>query len=274
MPTVATVQGLDFRREKWGPVATGALRVAAYAAGKVPTETIVVSRELQRHFRESYDTETTYIPNGVDLAELGAGTPVEGLAPDRYILFLGRLVPEKHVHTLIDAYRASNLDVPLAIAGPSSHSDEYVAALHRQAEGADGVVFLGPRYGEEKSWLLRNARAFVQPSSIEGLPIALLEALASGAFPIVSDIPENLEPVTTSQGRLGLNFPVGDVSALADRLRTVVDLPSRRDEAERLRAHVSETYDWPRIAEQTEAVYIEAVGAGRRRRFGRTSTSR
>ncbi len=123
------------------------------------------------------------------------------LESDSYVLFLGRLVPEKHVHTLIRAYRQVPGSTPLVIAGPGSHSPEYVEELTRLAGEDDRVRMLGPRYGEEKAWLLHNAAAFVQPSSIEGLPIALLEALAAGCYPIVSSIPENLEPVTVEGER-------------------------------------------------------------------------
>ncbi len=106
--------------------------------------------------------------------------------------------------------------MPLVIAGPGTHSPDYVAEVARLADEDDRVRVLGPQYGREKAWLLHNARVFVQPSSIEGLPIALLEALAAGCFPVVSAIPENLEPVTVDGVQLGISFPVGDEAALAD----------------------------------------------------------
>jgi glycosyltransferase involved in cell wall biosynthesis len=265
LPTIATVQGLDFRREKWGPVASQVLRVGALAAAKVPTRTIVVSRELHRHFAETYGTSTTYIPNGVDTADLDERSPVEGLDADQYVLYLGRLVPEKHIHTLIDAHARSGLDIPLAIAGPSSHSDAYVSALRRQATGKKNVVFLGPRYGAEKAWLLANAAMFVQPSSIEGLPIALLEALACGTFPVTSDIPENLEPITTDDGTLGLSAPVGDADALGQRLREAFSLPDRQARAAALQRNVEATYNWPAIARKTHEVYLDALAVSNSR---------
>jgi glycosyltransferase involved in cell wall biosynthesis len=261
LPTIATVQGLDFRREKWGALASQVLKMGALAAARVPTRTIVVSRELRRHFAETYGTATTYIPNGVDTADLSERTPVDGLEADQFVLYLGRLVPEKHIHTLIDAHARSGLDVPLAIAGPSSHSDAYVSALREQAAGMQNVIFLGPRYGSEKAWLLANAGVFVQPSSIEGLPIALLEALACGTFPVTSNIPENLEPITTDDGTLGLHAPVGDADALGQRLREAFSLPDRHDRAAALQRNVETTYNWPAIARKTHEVYMDAVPA-------------
>ena len=263
VPTVATVQGLDWRREKWGPMASATLKLAARASAVFPSRTIVVSRELQRHYREAFGADCVYIPNGVDQSAGVAPSPVPGLEPDRFILFLGRLVPEKHVHTLIRSYRHSRTDVPLVVAGPSSHSPDYVARLEELARQDPRVRLIGPRYGGEKEWLLRNALAFVQPSSIEGLPIALLEALAAGRYPIVSKIPENLEPVTVDGRPLGLQVPVDDEEALARAIDAAIAAPDRNAVTAVLSRHVRASYDWKSIAEATEAVYRE-VTAGRR----------
>jgi glycosyltransferase involved in cell wall biosynthesis len=261
VPTVATVQGLDWRREKWGPGARVVLKIAARASAVFPSRTIVVSRDLERHFREHFDRDPVYIPNGVE-EPTDETIPVAGLDADRFVLFLGRLVPEKHVHTLIESYRHVNSDLPLVIAGPSSHSTEYVERLQQLAAGDPRVQFVGPRYGGEKAWLMRNARAFVQPSSIEGLPIALLEALEAGRFPIVSDIPPNLEAVTVGGERVGLQFPVGDVEALGAALQQAIDRADRDSVARRLNGHVRRAYDWNRIAEATEVVYRQAIALG------------
>ena len=266
MPVVATVQGLDYRRDKWNFAARTVLRLAARSAVALPTKTIVVSHELQRHYREDFGAQTTYIPNGVEVAS--GGTVVDDLEPDQFILSLGRLVPEKRIHTLIAAYRKVDTDVPLVIAGPDSHSPEYVRKLEALAAGDPRIRLIGPQYGEHKAWLMNNATAFVQASSIEGLPIALLEALGSGRFPIVSDIPENLEPVTLPSGeRLGLQVRVDDEDDLARALREVLVLDNRAAVGAALREHVLTEYDWPRLAAATETVYGEAIAAPRRRRL-------
>jgi glycosyltransferase involved in cell wall biosynthesis len=265
VPTVATVHGLDWRREKWGPVASAVLRTAARASAVFPTRTIVVSRELQRHFRDSFGAETVYVPNGVSLDTSSRGTPFDDLTPDGFVLFLGRLVPEKHVHTLISAYRRVKTDAPLVIAGPASHSPEYVDRLQKLAVGDPRVRLVGARYGDEKTWLLNNASAFVQPSSLEGLPIALLEALGSARFPIVSDIPENLEPVTLDTNEtLGLTVKVGSEEDLARAIQEALQRKDRELVGRRLREHVLRTYEWQRIGADTEGVYRDAVRTGRR----------
>jgi glycosyltransferase involved in cell wall biosynthesis len=255
VPVVVTIQGLDWRREKWGAGARAVLRLAARMAVVSPNRAIVVSRELERYYRDELDAVTSYIPNGVESEPPPAADTMLDLESDAYVLFLGRLVPEKHVHTLIRAYRQVPGSVPLVIAGPGSHSPEYVKDLARLAEADKRVRMLGPRYGEEKAWLLHNAAAFVQPSSIEGLPIALLEALSAGCFPVVSSIPENLEPVTVNGAPLGASFPVGDEAALAGVLSAVLERTDRRVTGEQLSEHVRREYDWSVIAARTEAIY-------------------
>src|SRR5215210_1029086 len=145
---VATVHALDWQRDKWGGPAAAVLRLGVRVAATVPHRTIVVSRHLQEVLRDRYGADTTYIPNGVDPTEFDARVPVPDLAPG-FVLFLGRLVPEKGVHTLIEAYRGTELAQPLVIAGPASHSDDYVREIKALAETDPRIRFIGPRFGAE-----------------------------------------------------------------------------------------------------------------------------
>jgi glycosyltransferase involved in cell wall biosynthesis len=256
---VATVQGLDWQREKWGGLASRVLRVGAYAAVTVPHETIVVSRALQRALRERYPCDPVYIPNGIDQSALEHGRAVADLVPGQFILFLGRLVPEKGVHTLMAAYGQLDTQVPLVVAGPDSHSEDYVDELRRLAAADPRIRLIGARYGDEKTWLLRNATVFVQPSTVEGLPIALLEAIACGRFTVVSDIPENTEVVTRGDHRHGRIFRTGDVGDLAAQLAAALANPNRHQEADACRREVLSEYSWPRLAADTERVYHRAL---------------
>jgi len=257
------VQGLDWQREKWGPLASGVLRVGAFAAATVPHETIVVSRALQRELRAQYPCDPVYIPNGIDESTLDDGKPIPDIAAGDFVLFLGRLVPEKGVHTLIDAYRRLDTATPLVIAGPQSHSRDYVEALRRLAANDSRIRMIGARYGAEKAWLLQNASVFVQPSTVEGLPIALLEAVAGGRYTIVSDIPENTEVVTSGERRHGLVFKTGDADELAKQLSKALANPRRQQEADECRREVLSEYAWPRLAADTERVYRRALSRTR-----------
>lgn len=272
VPTVVTVHGLDWRREKWGPVASAVLRVAAWMAGRVPNATIVVSRDLGAWYQGRKGVDVEYIPNGVngpETLELQGAPPPEGLVglvdvTKPFVLFLGRLVPEKQVLTLVEAFKLTELDAQLLVAGPSSHSDDYVREVEDASADDPRITLLGPRYDREKEWLLQNAAAFVQPSSVEGLPLALLEAISRGALPVVSAIGPNLEPVTERDGHVAVPVvKVGDREDLAAALIEALDRDWREHpEAgqSRLRESVQRRYSWPAVAAETEVVYRRASG--------------
>jgi glycosyltransferase involved in cell wall biosynthesis len=251
---VATVHALDWQRDKWGGPASAVLRLGARMAATVPDRTIVVSRALERELHDRYGASAAYIPNGVDTNQFDDTTPVDGVPPG-FVLFLGRLVPEKGVHTLIEAYGLTALDRPLVIAGPGSHSNDYVRQVRALAARDPRVLFVGPRFGAEKAWLMRNASALVQPSTVEGMPIVLLEALVCGLHPVVSDIPEHLEIVPAESGSV---FRAGDPRDLAAKLERALEQETPAPELPR---QVVEHYDWARIAAETERVYRQALRA-------------
>lgn len=262
---VVTVQGLDYRRGKWGPVAKAVLRLGAIASVRVPHATIVVSKTLQSEYRTLFGAETIYVPNGY--AELEAVPRREG---DRYALFLGRLVPEKGVHYLIKAFLAARPPGRLVIAGPSSHSDAYVQELRELADRERSIEFVGPVYGEEKASLVRSAHVFCQPSDLEGLPLALLEAMAAGVCAIVSDIPEHLEVVGGGKEAAALVFRRGDVADLASQLafafRNDAVIGAHAAAGEEV---VRSNYDWDSIVDSIEGVYADVL---RRRPLRRRHT--
>jgi glycosyltransferase involved in cell wall biosynthesis len=260
---VLTVHGLDGERQKWGPGARAVLRGAEWLSARVPHETIVVSRDLRRHFLERYGRATWYIPNGV-----ARPSPVEangtmqrlGLRSQKYVLFVGRLVPEKAPDMLIRAFRRLDTDARLVLAGGSSFTDDYLPVVRRAASGEDRVVMPGYVYGRDLGELYANASAFVLPSLLEGLPLTLLEAASYGIPVVASDIPPNVE-VIGSEGPGRRLFRAGSESALADALRAALaDPDGERAGASRLREDVLGRYSWDEAAAATEAVYEAATG--------------
>lgn len=261
LPVVTTVHRLDFRAGKWGLLARAVLRVGARVAARVPQRTIVVSRQLQQWFDEEYGRAATYVPNGVDVPVEPAGVDAALNGRGRHFLFLGRLVPEKDVDTLIEAYRGVTADLELVIAGAPSRTEDYESRLRRLAAGDARIRFTGAVYGEDKRALVGHTFAFCQPSSVEGLPIALLEMMADGVCPIVSDIPEHLEVVTSDDGDVAaIVFRVGDPQSLREALTTALERP--RMVAERGRAArrlVVGRYRWDDVVESLQRVYSEVA---------------
>jgi glycosyltransferase involved in cell wall biosynthesis len=260
---VVTVHGLDWKRAKWGRLGRTVLKAGAWTAVHFPHRTIVVSRWLRRHFEKDYGRGTEYIPNGVTPEP---PNPIDklrrfGLQGNDYLLFLGRLVPEKGCHLLLEAYRKTDLPQKVLIVGETSHTDNYVRHLRTLAGDDPRVVFAGALYGDDKREAYSNAACLVFPSSLEGMPIVMLEAMSYGCPVLCSDIPETLEVVEGEASPYATIFRAGSEEDLAVRLRELLqDSKGMAEKAARAREHVVETYSWDVITGQTEALYASLVG--------------
>ena len=255
---VLTVHGLDHHRAKWGQVARTVLRTAAWISARVPDATIGVSSALEEHYRSHFGRSIAYVPNGTTPRQPRPADQITsryGLAPGSYVLFVGRLVPEKAPDLLIRAFQRIRDDVRLVIVGGSSFTDDYAASLRRQAAGDPRVLFTGYVYGTLLEELYSNAAAFVLPSSLEGLPLTLLEAISFGTPVVVSDIPPH-EEIVGDDGPGRHLFPTGDEAALADAVAKAV--AGYRDEHERamlFSKHITDSYSWDDVVGATEELY-------------------
>jgi glycosyltransferase involved in cell wall biosynthesis len=255
--TAVTVQGLDWQRKKWGRVASAVLRLGERAAGYLPNATMVVSKTLQRRYRDVHGIDTFYVANGAVLRERSGPRKILewGLDPGKYVLFLGRLSPEKGCHLLVEAFENVETDVKLVMAGASSYSNEYIRDLH--AHASERIRILDCTSGESLDELLTNAMLFVLPSDLEGLSLALLDAMGAGLCVLASDIPENRELVDGA----GFTFQRGSAIDLADRLRFLIANPAVREAAGRTaRRRVEEQYQWQKIAWDIEKTYFQVMG--------------
>jgi glycosyltransferase involved in cell wall biosynthesis len=252
--SVVTVQGQDWQRKKWGRFASITLRLGELASARLPNRTMVVSQALQRHYQTAYGIQTTWVPNGSIIRKRVAPSHMWewGLEPDNYILFLGRFSSEKNCHLLIEAYEQLDTPVKLVLAGGSSYTNAYIDDLrtHQSAQ----VLFLDWVYGVVLDELLTNAALFVLPSDLEGLSLALLDAMGAAACVLTSNISENREVIEGT----GFTFEPGDVTDLARMLRLLLADPAARSVAGRnAQARVRERYLWPRIAAEIGRSYVE-----------------
>jgi len=254
--SVVTVHGLDWQREKWGKLAAWALRQCEGPAAHFPDRTIVVSRTLREHFRKHHHCDATFIPNGTNLPVTRPAKKLAqlGLEPGKYILFVGRLVPEKGVHFLAEAFTRIDTDMKLALVGGLSFSQDYVQLLRRFE--SDRIKLLDYVFGEGLEELWSHAYAVVQPSTMEGLSIALLEALSYGRCVLLSDIPENLEVGEDC----AVSFRSRDVDDLREKLDHLIRHPEVVKQYEaKARAHILEHYSWDKVAENTETLYRDLL---------------
>ena len=255
--TLVTVQGLDWQRGKWGRTAAAVLRLGEQASARLPSATMVVSRVLQEHYREMHGIESFYVPNGGVLRERSAPKKILewGLEPGNYVLFLGRFSPEKGCHLLVDAFEQIKTDVKLVMAGASSYCDDYGRELRKHAN--EQIRMLDWVSGETLDELLTNAMIFVLPSEMEGLSLALLDAMGASLCVLTSDVPENREVVDGA----GFTFQRGNVADLADRLRFLIANPVLREASGKAaRKRIEIQYQWQTIAREIEAAYFEVLG--------------
>jgi glycosyltransferase involved in cell wall biosynthesis len=256
--TAVTVQGLDWQRKKWGRLASAVLRLGERASVRLPNGTMVVSRTLQQRYRETHGIEAFYVPNGGVLRERSEPRAILewGFEPGKYVLFLGRFSPEKGCHLLVEAFEQIDTDVKLVMAGAASYCDDYSRELRTHA--SDRIRMLDWISGETLDELLTNAMVFVLPSDLEGLSLALLDAMGAGLCVLTSDVPENCEVVDGA----GFTFQRGSAADLAERLRFLIANPAVREAAGRTaRNRIEEQYQWQKVAEDIEKAYFTVLGA-------------
>lgn len=253
---VVTVHGLDWQRAKWkGGFGAKFIRAGEKMAVRYADAILVLSANVQDYFEKTYGRPTVWIPNGVtkpEILEPQAIIRQLGLEKDGYILFLGRLVPEKGIHYLIEAYRNVKTDKKLVIAGAASDTEDYAARLRTMAAGDPRILFAGFVQGQLLAELYSNAWVYVLPSDVEGMPLSLLEAMSYGNCCLVSDIPECTEVVENR----ALTFPKGDVSALGGCLQRLCSDPAVVAQyRETAREFICEKYNWDDVAAKTLELY-------------------
>lgn len=194
-----TSGGIDWQREKWqSGLGSKFIHQGEKNAAKYADEVIVLSKGVQDYFKETYGRKTHFIPNGVNRPQIREAKLISeqfGLEKDSYILFLGRLVPEKGIRYLVEAFKNIKTDKKLVIAGGSSDTDSFMEELKELAKGDDRILFTGFVQGAMLDELYSNAYIYTLPSDLEGMPLSLLEAMSYGNCCLVSDIPECAEVV-------------------------------------------------------------------------------
>lgn len=253
MKVVFTHHGPDYDRDKWGKAAKFMLKLGERMGTTFANEVIVISKVIDNILIQKYGRKDCHLVyNGVpepEICDFPEYFEELGIEKGKYILGMCRFVPEKNLHHLVEAF--SKIDTKgckLVLAGDTDFEDDYSRQLKATAKKHE-VILTGFIKGRKLHSLLTHTRCFVLPSSHEGLPIALLEAMSYKLPVIVSNIPANLE--------VGLNknnyFPVGNIDVLADKLQQNINLPY---------AHVNydmSAYNWEHIAEEITQIYINAT---------------
>lgn len=269
--TVVTIHGLDWQRAKWGGFAAKYILLGEKVAAKQADEMIVLSKNLQDYFKDTYQRDTLLIPNGIsDMPRREPDIIKEyGVSKRGYILFLSRITPEKGLHYLIDAFSQIKTDKKLIVAGRIDPTTPYIESIKEKVKHDDRIILAGFVQGEKIAELFSNCYLYILPSDLEGMPISLTEAVCCGARVLVSNIPENTEFLDG----YGHTFKAGDAADLKEKLQMLLEKESLYDrdfkeecsvqDVEGKIASIKQKYDWDRVTKETLAVYT-AVIAGKR----------
>lgn len=252
---VVTIHGLDWKRAKWGNLASKMILFGEKQAVAYADEIIVLSRNVQEYFQNTYGRKTNYIPNGISKPEMKEAKIIKkkfGLEKESYILFLARIVPEKGLHYLIDAYQKMHTDKKLVIAGDSMFSEEYGKLIQKRCKNNKNIILTGFVEGDLLEELFSNAAVYVLPSEIEGMAISLLEAMSYGRCCLVSDIPENKEVIKD----FGVTFKSSDVFDLKEKLELLLASQEKYEAlGKAAQNYILGRFEWKNIAGSTIRLY-------------------
>lgn len=245
LPVLLNVDGLDWQRDKWPPLARWCLRQAERIAVRVADRTITDSPNVRDYYRDRRDVELAYIPYGADPVYTPPNGTLEahGLDPRRYFLYVGRLEPENHVHDLVAATRAAGTALRTVVVGDAPYADDYKASLRREADGL--VTFTGAIYGSGYWELNQNAYAYIFPVVASGTHPALIEAMACGNCVLARDTPDNRHV-----GADTIRY-FRDTAELSSLMRWAESSPEAVAELGNQAAlRVREVFDWERVTDE------------------------
>lgn len=260
---VVTCQGLDWQRAKWGSFSSGLIQLGEQAAVKFAHGIIVVSDALQTYFQRTYGRQTVYIPNApasyADSDSLFNYGKELGLEKGRYILFLGRIVPEKRPDLLIEAFsKLQQTGWKLVLAGGVSDTKTYTAEILNKISNNPNIIFAGELRGARLAEIVRGAGLFALPSDLEGLPLAMLEAMREGIPVVASDIPPHQQLVA---GR-GILFEAGNVDSCLQSLQWSIQNPEECAKmAKNAQIYLQNNYSWERITSDTMRLYTKLLNS-------------
>jgi glycosyltransferase involved in cell wall biosynthesis len=272
---VVSVDGIEWKRQKWGRFARAFYKLSEFICTKAADSIICDSRTVQAYYRRKFNCPTEYIPYGAEIDNSIDSSVLNkfGLMPRQYLLFIGRLVPEKGVHNLIAAYRQLAISMPLIVVGDAPEQPEYVASLKKSA--AQNIRFLGFVYGNDYQALNRFPYLYATASMLEGTSPALVAAMGAGNCALVNGIPENIETI----GKSGFAAKENDLEDFTAKLKYLIDNPAIVEKYRNLAFdHVNSTYNWDIISDNYLILFNRILGNSsdtiNRDRQGKSSPSR
>jgi len=258
---VLNVDGLEWRRRKWGPVGRTYYVLAEWLSTRVADRVISDSLAIQHYYADRWHTPSTFVPYGAHVEDAAQPEILRsyGLEPGSYFFVGSRLEPENNADVTVAAFAQVTTDKRLVIAGGANYESRFVARLRRLADPR--VLFLGPVYQPGHMRELHcGAFAYVHGNEVGGTNPALLKALGYGNCVLALDVPFNAEVV----GDAALLYQK-DPDDLAAHMRRLLAEPALVQRLrERARRRVRDAYQWEHVVEGYERILRRAAAGGYR----------
>ena len=257
---VVTIHGLDWQRSKWGGFASKYIKFGEKLAVKYADQIIVLSKGVQEYFKEQYNRETVFIPNGVNKPQIREAKIIKdkyNLEKGSYILFLARIVPEKGLQYLIDAFKQIDTDIKLVIAGGASHTNDFLEEIKNKVKDDNRIIMTGFVQEQELEELYSNCLLYCLPSDVEGMPLSLLEAMSYGCNCLVSNIEENVQ-VT---GNYATVFEKSNIDDLKNKIKSLLK-ENKNLNSQEIQKYILKKYNWDAIVKNTEKIYKNLKAKG------------
>jgi glycosyltransferase involved in cell wall biosynthesis len=259
---VLNVDGLEWERAKWNRLGVAYYRACAWLSPRLPISLVSDARVIAEWYGQHGGRGTTYIPYGTDAKRTPPGPTLHGLGlePGGYLLFVSRLEPENHAHTVIEAYRCAGglagLGAPLVVVGDAPYATDYRASLEAMAASTPGVRLTGYVFGPGYAELQSNAMVYVQATEVGGTHPALVEAMGRGASIVANDVPEHREVL----GDAGRYYARNDPGALADELVGLIGDPNERERlGATAAARAAAEFSWDHVTDEYERLFARLV---------------
>ena len=257
------VDGLEWQRGKWNRLGRWYYQWCAWLAPKLPVVLVSDAHVIARYYRERFGRRTVYIPYGTDARRVPPGPTLDrlGIEPGRYLLYVSRLEPENHAHTVIEGYRVARqrgtVDAPLVLVGDAPYATGYKVNLERAAEVVGHVIMPGYIFGDGYAELQSNALLYIQATEVGGAHPALIEAMGRGAAIVANDVPEHREVL----GDAGTYYARNDPASLADRIgELAADNQLRARLGAAAAARAAAQFSWERVTDSYERLFIRMLG--------------
>lgn len=252
------IDGLEWKRKKWGRLIAWILRYSEKMAGITTNLVLTDAKWIKIYYKEKYGKDSIYIAYGADEIKHPAGEILKkyGLNPFEYVLYVSRFDPENNPLLVREAFdEIGNVAKKLVMVGDAPYARDYIAKVKNTKN--PNIIFTGFQFGDAYKELQSNAFFYIQATEIGGTHPALIEAMGAGRCVLAKDVPEHREVL----GECGIYFK--DKEELKEKIKMLIaDVEMIKEKGAKALNRVKEEYSWEKIVNEYERVFKTLLKKG------------